>query len=220
VTPAPRVAAPGRRLVVARVLHALVALAALTGVVMELVIALVDGPGTAPSQAERLVRLFSYFTVQSNLLVGVVSVLLVVRPARDGAVFRVARLDALLCIAVTGIVYQTVLRGIAELSAAGQVSDLLLHLLAPLLALVAWVLVGPRPRVDAATVWWSLAFPLAWIAYTFVRGAVVGWYPYPFLDVTTLGLAPALLNTAVVAVVFVGLAWLVRVVDARLRAAP
>lgn len=220
MTPAPRVAAPGRRLVVARVLHALVALAALTGVVMELVIALVDGPGTAPSQAERLVRLFSYFTVQSNLLVGVVSVLLVVRPARDGAVFRVARLDALLCIAVTGIVYQTVLRGIAELSAAGQVSDLLLHLLAPLLALVAWVLVGPRPRVDAATVWWSLAFPLAWIAYTFVRGAVVGWYPYPFLDVTTLGLAPALLNTAVVAVVFVGLAWLVRVVDARLRAAP
>lgn len=74
--------------------------------------------------------------------------------------------------------------------------------------------------MDAATVWWSLAFPLAWIAYTFVRGAVVGWYPYPFLDVTTLGLAPALLNTAVVAVVFVGLAWLVRVVDARLRAAP
>ena len=220
MTPAPRVAAPGRRLVVARVLHALVALAALTGVVMELVIALVDGPGTAPSQAERLVRLFSYFTVQSNLLVGVVSVVLVVRPARDGAVFRVARLDALLCIAVTGVVYQTVLRGIAELSAAGQVSDLLLHLLAPLLALVAWVLVGPRPRVDAATVWWSLAFPLAWIAYTFVRGAVVGWYPYPFLDVTTLGLAPALLNTAVVAVVFVGLAWLVRVVDARLRAAP
>ncbi|SMF52478.1 hypothetical protein L603_004900000110 [Cellulosimicrobium cellulans J34] len=220
MTPAPRVAAPGRRLVVARVLHALVALAALTGVVMELVIALVDGPGTAPSQAERLVRLFSYFTVQSNLLVGVVSVLLVVRPARDGAVFRVARLDALLCIAVTGIVYQTVLRGIAELSAAGQVSDLLLHLLAPLLALVAWVLVGPRPRVDAATVWWSLAFPLAWIAYTFVRGAVVGWYPYPFLDVTTLGLGPALLNTAVVAVVLVGLAWLVRVVDARLRAAP
>lgn len=220
MTPAPRVAAPGRRLVVARVLHALVALAALTGVVMELVIALVDGPGAAPSQTERLVRLLSYFTVQSNLLVGVVSVLLVVRPARDGAVFRVARLDALLCIAVTGIVYQTVLRGIAELSAAGQVSDLLLHLLAPLLALVAWVLVGPRPRVDAATVWWSLAFPLAWIAYTFVRGAVVGWYPYPFLDVTTLGLAPALLNTAVVAVVFVGLAWLVRVVDARLRAAP
>jgi len=220
VTRAPRVPAQGRRTALARVLHALVALAALTGVVMELVIALVDGPGTAPSQAERLVRLFSYFTIQSNLLVGGVSLLLAVRPGRDGPVFRVAHLDALLCIAVTGIVYNTVLRGLAELSAAGQVSNLLLHLLAPLLAVVAWLLVGPRPRVGAATVWWSVAYPLAWIAYTFVRGAVVGWYPYPFLDVEALGLARALVNTAVVAVVFLLLAWLVRLVDARLRPAP
>ena len=188
MTGAPRVPAAGRRIAAARVLHALVALAALTGVAMELVIALVDGPGTAPSQAERLVRLFSYFTIQSNLLVG--------------------------------IVYNTVLRGLAELSAAGQVSNLLLHLLAPVLAVGAWLLVGPRPRVDAATVWWSVVYPLAWIAYTFVRGAVVDWYPYPFLDVGELGLGRALVNTAVVAVVFLALAWVVRLVDARLHPAP
>ena len=216
------VASPGRRsgTGVARTLHGLVALVALTGVAMELVIALTGGAGTAPSHAERVVRLFSYFTIQSNVLVGIVSLLLALDPRRDGRVFRVARLDALLCIAVTGIVYNTVLRGLAELSAAGQVSNLLLHLLAPLLAVVAWLLVGPRPRVGAATVWWSVAYPLGWIAYTFVRGAVVGWYPYPFLDVEALGLARALVNTAVVAVVFLLLAWLVRLVDARLRPAP
>ncbi|WP_330932806.1 Pr6Pr family membrane protein [Cellulosimicrobium cellulans] len=65
------------------------------------------------------------------------------------------------------------LRGLAELSPAGQVSNLLLHLLAPVLVVAAWLLVGPRPRVDAATVWWSVACPLAWTAYAFVRGAVV-----------------------------------------------
>ncbi|WP_319946738.1 Pr6Pr family membrane protein [Cellulosimicrobium cellulans] len=220
MTDAPRVRADAGRHVVARTLHALVAVAALTGVVLEVAIALVDGPGTAPSQAERLVRLFSYFTIQSNLLVGGVSVLLAARPARDGTVFRVARLDALLCIAVTGIVYNTVLRGLQDLTSAGQVSNLLLHLVAPLLAVAAWGLVGPRPRVDAATVWWSVAYPLAWIAYTFVRGAVVGWYPYPFLDVGELGLGRALVNTGVVAVVFLALAWLVRLVDSRLRPAP
>lgn len=208
------------RLAAARALHGLVAVAALTGVVMEVVIALTGGPGTAPTHAERLVRLVSYFTIQSNVLVGVVSVLLVVDPRRDGRVFRVARLDALLCIAVTGIVYNTVLRGLADLSAAGQVSNLLLHLAAPLLAVVAWALVGPRPRVAAATVWWSVAYPLAWIAYTFARGAAVGWYPYPFLDVGEVGYPRALLATAVVAVVFLALAWLVRLVDARLRPAP
>ncbi|MBD5787178.1 Pr6Pr family membrane protein [Cellulosimicrobium terreum] len=187
---------------------------------MELVIAITGGPGTAPTHAERVVRLFSYFTIQSNVLVGLVAVLLAVDPRRDGRVFRVARLDALLCIAVTGIVYNTVLRGIQDLSAAGQVSNLLLHVLSPLLAVAAWGLVGPRPRVSPATVWWSVAYPLAWIAYTFVRGAVVGWYPYPFLDVAAIGLGRAVVNTVVVAVVFVALAWLVRAVDRRLPATP
>lgn len=204
----------------ARVLHVLVAVVALTGVAMELVIAITGGPGTAPTHAERVVRLFSYFTIQSNVLVGLVAVLLAVDPRRDGRVFRVARLDALLCIAVTGIVYNTVLRGIQDLSAAGQVSNLLLHVLSPLLAVAAWGLVGPRPRVSPATVWWSVAYPLAWIAYTFVRGAVVGWYPYPFLDVAAIGLGRAVVNTVVVAVVFVALAWLVRAVDRRLPATP
>ena len=137
MTDAPGVRVDAGRHVVARTLHTLVAVAALTGVVLEVAIALVDGPGTASSQAERLVRLFSYFTIQSNLLVGVVSVLLAARPARDGTVFRVARLDALLCIAVTGIVYNTVLRGLQDLTSAGQVSNLVLQLGATLLAVAA-----------------------------------------------------------------------------------
>ncbi len=26
------------------------------------------------------------------------------------------------------------------------------------------------------------AFPIGWVIYTMIRGVVVGWYPYPFLD--------------------------------------
>lgn len=193
-------------MIVQRTWHAATALAAGTGVVMEVVVALVDGPGEAGSTLERLVRLFSYFTVLSNVLVCVVAVLLAVQPARDGRLFRVARLDALLCIAVTGIVYNAVLRGLVELSAAGAVSNALLHVVSPLLVVVGWTLFGPRPRIDRSTVGWSLVAPLAWIAYTFVRGEVVGWYPYPFLDAAENGYASALLSTLVVAVVFLVLA--------------
>ncbi|GAB6938591.1 Pr6Pr family membrane protein [Isoptericola variabilis] len=201
--------------------HLLVALPALGGVLMELVIALTDGPGAAGTMTERLVRLFSYFTILSNVGIGVVSVLLALDPARDGRLLRVAHLDALLCIVVTGIVYNTVLAGaVTGLTQAGQLSNVLLHMASPVLAVAVWVLVGPRPRVDARTVGWSVVGPLAWIAYTFARGAVVGWYPYPFLDVGEVGLGRALVNAGLVGVVFLLLALAARWADGRLRPAP
>jgi hypothetical protein len=204
------------RATLARVLHLLVAVLALGGFMIELVTAIVSGPGIAPTHAERIVRLFSYFTIESNLLIGGVSLALALDPRRDGPLFRVLRLDGLLCIAVTGIVYNTVLRGLVTLTPSGAVANMMLHVLAPLLAVIVWLWVGPRPRVSVRTVWWSVVYPIAWLVYTFVRGAATGWYPYPFLDVTVLGYGPALTNATLVAVVFLVLAWGVRWADARM----
>ncbi|MFD2797497.1 Pr6Pr family membrane protein [Promicromonospora vindobonensis] len=204
------------RATLARALHLLVAVFALGGFAIELVVAIVEGPGLAPTHAERIVRLFSYFTIESNLLIGGVSLALAVDPRRDGPVFRVLRLDALLCIAVTGVVYNTVLRGIVELTGAGLVSNTMLHVLAPLFAVIVWLWAGPRPRVSARTVWWSVVYPIAWLVYTFLRGAATDWYPYPFLDVNVLGYPGALTNAGLVAVVFLVLAWGALWVDRRL----
>ncbi|MFC8800031.1 Pr6Pr family membrane protein [Promicromonospora sp. NPDC057138] len=199
----------------ARFLHLLVAVLALGGFTIQLVLAIAGGPGMAPTPADRIVRLLSFFTIESNLLIGGVSLALASNPRRDGPVFRVLRLDALLCIAVTGIVYNIVLRGM-EMTGALLVSDTMLHVLAPLFAVVVWLWLGPRPRVTAQTVWWSVVYPIAWLVYTFVRGAATGWYPYPFLDVNVLGYAGAVTNAAIVAVVFLVLAWGVRWADGRL----
>ncbi|WP_265523198.1 Pr6Pr family membrane protein [Oerskovia flava] len=217
---APPPATTPTRPTAARWWHGAVAVIALVGVLMEVVTAVVEGPGTAPTHTERIVRVFSYFTIQSNLLVGITCLLLALDPRRDGPVFRVARLDGLLCIAVTGVVYHTALRGLVDLTGAGVISNLLLHTGAPVVAVMGWLLVGPRPRTGARTVWWSVVLPLAWIAYTFLRGAVVDWYPYPFLDVSAIGYPQALASTAVVAVLFLALAAVVGVVDRRLRPAP
>lgn len=201
----------------ARALHGLVAAAATTGLALEVARAVTAGGDPGP--AGRLVTLVSYFTIQSNVLVAVVSWLLAWRPDRDGPVFRVARLDALLCIAVTGVVFHVVLSPDgAQLTPSGNLAGFLLHTVSPVGAVVAWLVAGPRPRFDRTTVWWSVAYPLAWIASTFVRGAAVGWYPYPFLDVASIGYTRALLGTGAVAVLFLALAWLVGLADRRLPA--
>jgi hypothetical protein len=213
--------ATARPQVLARVLHALLALAALAGVALEVGRALVDGPGDAGTMTERLVRLFSYFTIQSNLLVAAASALLAVRPARTGRVMAVLHLDALLCIAVTGVVYHAVLAEQSlTLTPSGDLANFLLHTVTPVGAWLVWLLVGPRPRFGGSTVAWSLAYPLAWIGYTFVRGSVTGWYPYPFLDVGEIGMATAARNTALVAVTFGVLALLVRLLERVLPGTP
>ena len=204
----------------ARVLHAAVAVLAVSGVLLDVTTTVVAGPADAGSTAEGLARLLSYFTIDSALLIAAVSIALAVRPKRDGPVFRAARLSSVLCIAVTGLVFPTVLGRGPDLSPVGEVSSFTLLTAVPVLALATWLAVGPRPRIAWATVAWSLVLPLAWLVLTFARGAVVGWYPYPFLDVTELGYAEALVNTAVVGALCLGLAALARLLEPRLGPAP
>ena len=203
------------RYVLARTLHAIVLVAAVVGLSLELVRAL-----TSDDLGTRLVRLFSYFTIQSNVLAAIAAGMLLWRPDRRGRVFAVVRLDALLCIAVTGIVYHAVLAGLQELTPSGALANLMLHTVVPVGTVVAWLVVGPRPRLSPAVVGWSLVYPLGWIAYTFLRGAVVDWYPYPFLDFSEIGLQSAMVRTGVVAVIFLVLAFAVLGLEKILPPAP
>lgn len=168
----------------------------------------------------RLIRLISYFTIQSNLIVCVVSFTLLRDPARDGDFWRIARLVSVVCIAVTGLVYVSVLRGLFELTPAARVADTGLHYLTPLLAVFGWLLFGPRPRVERRTVALALVFPVAWLVYTLIRGALIDEYPYPFVDVATKGYPTVLTNCAVVTVVFLAVAALVFLADRSLPKAP
>jgi hypothetical protein len=64
----------------------------------------------------------------------------------------------------------------------------------PVGAVLGWLVFGPRPRADRRSVAWSLLVPLTWLAYTMLRGAVTGRYPYGFLDVGDLGYRTVLVN--------------------------
>ena len=63
---------------------------------------------------------------------------------------------------------------------------------------------------------WAFAWPIAWIAYTFIRGAVVHWYPYPFLDVDDAGYRAAFGRTLFILALAVVLVLIFKRID-RLR---
>lgn len=149
------------------------------------------------------------------------SVVLAGRPDRDGRVFRSCRLAALYGITVTGIVYSTVLARVHQPQGAAEtlVNDLV-HYVIPVMMVVGWVALGPRPRIDWLSFFWSLGFPVAWFAYTLVRGSIWKWYPYPFVDVTVEGYPRVLVNAILVSLVLGAVAALFAIGDRRLAPAP
>jgi hypothetical protein len=208
-------ARPGTRLY-----HLGLAVLPAAGLVIQLLLIVLGGTdvssgdsGAAVPLGTRLVRLFSYFTIQSNVLVLVVALLLALRPDRDGPVWRVLRLDSLLGIVITGIVFATVLAPLVSPEGAAWVANILLHHLTPWLFLLGWVLFGPRPRITWGTVAGAFVWPLAWIAWTLLHGALTGWYPYPFLDAGELGYPVALRNTVAVLLLAAVLGVALRLLD-------
>lgn len=201
----------------ARAWHGVTAVVVVAAVVLQTV--LLVRTGTAPMPT-RMLRLVSYFTIQSNLLVAVAATSLALGPERDGGLWRVVRLDALVGISVTGVVYATVLAPTTDLDGWDRVADAGLHYASPLLVVVGWLLYGPRPRIDGRTVAWALVWPIAWFAYTLLHGAASGWYPYPFIDVTAQGYAVSLRNAALVTALLLGVALAYRSGDRGMRPAP
>lgn len=213
-------------LTASRVVHALIAVIISISLAIQMVLVVTGGADARSGGIDmsvgldiRLARLFSAFTILSNIIVLVTAILLVIRPIRDGRLWRVVRLDALLSIVITGVVYAVVLAPQVNLTGWAFVITVGFHYLSPWLTLGAWLLFGPRPRFTWSTVAWAFVWPTAWVLYTFIHGSISGWYPYPFLDVTKLGFEGAALNSLMVLVVAIVFAVLLKLVDRVLPAA-
>ena len=142
----------------------------------------------------RIFDYFTYFTILSNILVAVILTMLFLNPLRDGKVFRVLRLDTVLMITVTGVVYNLVLAADSKNVGWQVVANSLEHQITPILTVLVWLLVGPRGWVNLRTIAWAFALPIGWLVYALIRGAIIGAYPYPFLDVVRFGYGTVFIN--------------------------
>jgi hypothetical protein len=208
----------------ARTVHAVTAVVAVAALVLQTVL-VVSGDAVlaeqeVPPLLTRLGRLVSYFTIQSNLLVAVTAVQLARDPLRDGRWWRPVRAAAVVGITVTGLVHFTLLRPLLDLDGASWAADKLLHMVVPVLAVAGWLLAGPRPRAPWRDALTALVWPIAWLVWTLVVGAVSGWYPYPFLDVGAKGPGPVAVTCVGVTVLFLALAGVLSWLDRRMPPAP
>ncbi|WP_426246381.1 Pr6Pr family membrane protein [Nocardioides sp. LHG3406-4] len=207
-----------------RRLHAAVALLTFVALVYQLWLvvhgtAILAEGAARPELGTRIVRFFSYFTIQANLLVLVTSAAVAWGTDVSRGGWRAVRLSALTGITVTAVVHWFALRPILDLSGGPYVADKLVHVAVPLAAVAAWLLVGPHGLGGWGRVGGALVWPTAWLVYTLVRGGITGWYPYPFLDADDLGAWRTTVNCALVALLLAAVAAALLLADRRLSTA-
>lgn len=167
-----------------------------------------------------IVRFFSFFTILSNIFVASCQTASALAPDRPAGRFFLrpgVRGAAVLYIAVVMGIYIALLDGLVPLTPAGWIIDRMLHYIVPPLFMLDWLLLTPHGDLrwqDAPR--WVVA-PLCYAAWTFVHGAATGYYPYPFIDVTKLGVARVALNSCAVALLFLLLGLALVALDHLLR---
>ena len=157
--------------------------------------------------AVSITNFFSYFTILCNLLIVICLSYTLLAPASGPGVFfsSVSVQTAIaLYIFIVGVIFNLVLRGLADLSGMAWVVDNLLHVVCPILYLLYWVIFVPRGVLKWKDVTKWVYFPLAYVIYSLIRGPIVNWFPYPFLNTTKLGYEKVLLNITVIMIVFLG----------------
>lgn len=168
----------------------------------------------------KLVNFFSYFTIQSNILAASIFILMG-KAALLGITIKqraLVRGAAVLYMTITGIVYALLLSGVdVRLGITMPWVNTVLHYIMPVAVLLDWFIDPPAKRISfrAALVW--LAFPLVFVAYSLIRGAATGWYPYPFLNPDSHGYTGVVLISVVLLAAAVVLVWLISRVSGQLK---
>ena len=175
--------------------------------------------GTSPAAViGGLTSELCYFTIQSNIIVLIVSAALAWKPARSSWLAGAPRLAGLVCITITSVVYYSLLAGDEQFTGIARVGDLLAHLVSPLLFVGTWLIAGPRGQLHRHHVAQMLTFPAVWISLILVRGAVFHVYPYDFVDVDANGYVAVLVTIAALSAAAAALAVAALRIDRRLTA--
>lgn len=203
--------------ILARIWHAATAVLVILSVGTQLLLVIGNvnigfGPSNAPL-GQRIIEFFSYFTIESNVLVGVATGMLAARPDRDEGFWRVLRIGSMFGITVTLIIYQLLLAPLAAFTGIAAVSNVGLHYVVPVVAILGWILFGPHPRITWKALLLATIWPAAYIVLTVIQGAITGFYPYPFVNITKLGFTTVALNGAGVVVLLLAVGSIYLLVD-------
>lgn len=179
------------------------ALIGLFGLALQYVLLYADMAADGASPLAITWRYFSWFTLLTNTFVTLAMARAALQPeVRTGLNAPRVELMAVTSIMFVCIVYNVLLASRWDPQGWQKVADVVVHNIVPVVFLAFW---SVRPH--GALGWRDAAFaalwPLAYAIYGLTRGAFDGFYPYFFMDPTTISYGQIAINLVGLVVAFV-----------------
>lgn len=152
------------------------------------------------------VRFFSFFTITTNSIVFICCAFLLFGGRSKANAFfkKCTTITAItVYILIVGIVFNLLLRSILDLKGHHRIVSEIFHTVVPILFFFYWLyFVNPEKILFKVILFWMF-YPILYMIYTVIHGFLSNFYPYPFIDVTKLGLQTALVNGVFVLIAFI-----------------
>jgi hypothetical protein len=137
-----------------------------------------------------VVNFFSYFTNLSNIMISIVFIVSAVRLLQhrtdppEGDV--IIRGGAVVYIAFVGLVFNTLLTDV-DLGGLIPWVNLIVHFILPIAGVLDWVIWPPKRKLPVRVTLIWLIWPAVYTIVALARGAIDGFYPYPFFNPAASG---------------------------------
>jgi hypothetical protein len=199
----------------ARPLAILIAVTAWVAVLLQLYLSIRLTQAQGGSLGRSLVVYFGYFTVLTNWLVCLAVTWPLLAPASGLGRFFVRPVvigGVTASIVFVGVAYHVLLRHIWQPQGLYWVANALLHYATPILfTLYSVIMLRGANLRWTAPFWWSI-YLLLYFVYALIRGALIGSYPYGFIDVSILGYTATVRNGCLLLVAFLMLGYVLMLV--------
>ena len=162
---------------------------------------------------------FAYFSIVGSIATGVLALVTgayLLLSKSETKFLNIARLSAAVAMVVIGVVYHALLA-----DAAGDVRDgdyawpvlpnEIIHTYAPIAVAIEYLVSLKSPKLRLRAALWVTVFPLAWLAFSIVRGLGTNWWPYWFINPNGEGgIGTVLFYVSAITIFFITLGFLIQ----------
>ena len=170
---------------------------------------------------------FRMFTTLSNLTVAIFYFTYVVseiknpNSAINSIKFKYFKFLITMSIMLTGLVAHFMLKGLFdEMDYIVKASLVLLHYVVPIATFLDWLLFDIKGQTTKLMPLFSAIFPIVYVIVSLISAQYIsgeGKYPYPFLDVDTLGIKVVLINIVLLSIAYFVVGYLGVFIDHKLN---